>query len=108
MEAVFLSQVVIELPTDNRVVWGKSLHIMAKDNAKSFLSKCRQIWDEIEQAGLLSETLGCLPLSIEGAGLLEIGELYKLNKTKALKEGLSAANKRPYYRKTESRYGKSH
>ena len=86
---------------------------MDKENAKLFLLKCSQVADEIEEADLLVETLGCLPLAIEQAGgfiretgdsIAEYRELYKVNRTKALKEGLSAANKRPYYRKTESRY----
>ena len=88
---------------------GEELHVMDKENAKSFLFKCSQVLDEPEEADLLVETLGCLPLAIEQAGgfiretgvsIAEYRELYKSNRTKALKEGLSPAHKQLYYRET--------
>ena len=88
---------------------GEELYVMDKENAKSFLFKCSQILDEAEEADLLVETLGCLPLAIEQAGgfiretgisIAEYRELYKSNMTEALKEGLSPAHKQLYYHET--------
>ena len=47
---------------------GEELHVMDKENAKSLLLKCTQVSDENEEADLLVEILGCLPLAIEQAG----------------------------------------
>ena len=88
---------------------GEEMHVMDKKTAKLFLSKCSQVLDEPEEADLLVEALGCLPLAIEQAGgfiremgisIAEYRELYKSNRTKALKEGLSPAHKQLYYRET--------
>jgi len=88
---------------------GRELDVMDKDNAKSFLFKCLSDESEFEQASLLVETLGRLPLAIEQAGgfmrqngisVAAYRELYKLNRSKALNEGLSTAHKESYYRET--------
>lgn len=88
---------------------GRELDVMDKDNAKLFLFKCLSDESEVEQASLLVETLGRLPLAIEQAGgfmrqngisVAEYRELYKLNRSKALNEGLSTTHKESYYRET--------
>ena len=93
-------------------VMGEELDVVDNDNAKLFLFKCSQAAldeSESEQAGLLVETLGQLPLAIEQAGgfirengvsIAEYLELYKSNQSKALREGLSSAHKELYYHET--------
>src|SRR5436190_16176546 len=91
-------------------ITGKELDVMDKDDAMSFLFKCSQISSDPEsEASLLVETLGRLPLAIEQAGgfmrangvsITEYRELYKSNRSRALKEGLSTAHKESYYRET--------
>ena len=92
-------------------ITGKELDVMDKDDAMSFLFKCSQISSdpESEEASLLVETLGRLPLAIEQAGgfmrangvsITEYRELYKSNRSRALKEGLSTAHKESYYRES--------
>ena len=91
-------------------IMGEELDVMDKDDAKLFLLTCsRAASDESEEAGLLVETLGRLPLAIEQAGgfmreagisISEYRELYKSNRSEALKEGLSTAHKELYYRET--------
>ena len=89
---------------------GQELDVMDKDNAKEFLFKCSQAAsDESEEADLLVESLGRLPLAIEQAGgfirengisIARYRELYELNRSNALKKGLSTAHKEAYYRET--------
>ena len=89
---------------------GDELDVMDEDDAGLFLLKCsRASDDESEEASLLVETLGRLPLAIEqasgyirenGISIAEYRQLYKSNEPKALREGLSTVHKELYYHET--------
>ena len=89
---------------------GQELDVMDKDNAKEFLFKCSQtVSNKSEEVNLLIEILERLSLTIEQtAGFIRENdisiaryrELYELNRSNALKKGLSSAHKEAYYRET--------
>jgi len=93
---------------DQLAIIGQKLDIMDKNNAKEFLFKYRQAAsDESEEVDLLIEILRRLPLAIEQTGgfirekdisIARYRALYELNRSEALKKGLSTAHKETYYR----------
>src|SRR5579871_4859916 len=92
--------------------YGEELLVMEEDEAMEFLFKCLNAdSNEAEDAVGLVRDLGRLPLAIEQAGgfiqetgvtISEYRCLYNKNRSKALREGLSATHRFEYYRETMS------